>query len=286
MRLLQWIVVLMLFASTTGLMAQGPYPNQGNMTVCLNSNEPYGVPFTVGSTYAWSIIPSPGGNGIITPGATPNLITVNWNTAGICNLQVIETNASGCVGAPFTIVITVNDAVLPPVSGGDITECAQSNIQTITAIATVPAGVNIVWYDAAVGGNIVASPTLSAIGTVTYYAEAQTAGPPSCVSPTRTAVTLTINPSPTPVITGALQACVGSTGNVYSTPNVLGNTYAWVVTNGTITAGDGTNSITVTWNGPTPGTVQVTETVGSCSAVATLSVTINPVPVTTGIYHN
>ncbi|MBK9225382.1 MAG: hypothetical protein IPO23_13590 [Flavobacterium sp.] len=53
----------------------------------------------------------------------------------------------------------------------DITECEVSPIQTLTATATAPTGSTLVWYDAATGGSIIASPTLNSIGTVTYYAE-------------------------------------------------------------------------------------------------------------------
>lgn len=287
-RLFQLFMLLALMVSATGLKAQQPYPNSGDMTVCLNSTEPYGVEAN-GNTFTWQILPTGGGNGVITLGATSNLISVFWDTPGICLLEITETNPlTGCVGLPYTIQITVATPPAPPI-GGDITECAQTPLQTLTAVATAPLGSTVVWYDAAVGGNIVASPTLNAIGSVTYWAESQTiAGPgvPSCPSATRTPVTLTINNAPLPVVTGPLSACEGSTGNVYSTPNVLGNTYVWVVTNGTITAGAGTNSITVTWDGPTPGTVEVTETVGLCSATSQISVVINPKPITTGIFHN
>ncbi len=287
-RLFQLFMLLALMVSATGLKAQ-PYPNSGDMTVCLDAIEPYGVAAN-GNTFTWQILPLTGGAGTITPGATSNLITVQWTNIGTCLLEITETNPlTGCVGNPYTITITVAAPPAAPTSGGDITECAQNPIQTLTAVATAPLGSTVVWYDAAVGGNIVASPTLSAVGTVTYWAESQTIpgpGVPLCSSATRTAVTLTINNAPLPVVTGPLTACEGSTGNVYSTPNVLGNSYVWVVTNGTITAGAGTNSITVTWDGPTPGTVEVTETVGLCSATSQISVVINPKPITTGIFHN
>ena len=102
--------------------------------------------------------------------------------------------AGGCDALPVTI--TINEAPevpAAPVSGGDQTECATSPLQTLTAEATAPAGSIITWYDELTGGNVVTAPTLNAVGTVTYYAEA---GNGDCVSETRTAVTLTINAQP------------------------------------------------------------------------------------------
>ena len=99
--------MLLLFISATTAVAQGPYPNTGNHTVCVNAAEPYGVVLNAGSTYAWSITPLTGGNGTITPGTTPNLISVNWIATGTATLQVVETNAQGCNGDPVTIVVTV-----------------------------------------------------------------------------------------------------------------------------------------------------------------------------------
>ena len=72
---------------------------------------------------------------------------------------------------------------------------------------------------------------------------------------------VTINPLPTPVISGPIVACANSTGNIYSTPNVGGDTYVWAISGGVITSGAGTNSITVTWGAAGPGWVQVTETI-------------------------
>jgi hypothetical protein len=46
---------------------------------------------------------------------------------------------------------------LAPTSGGDLTECEATPIQTLTAAATSPIGSTVVWYNAATGGSIVAS---------------------------------------------------------------------------------------------------------------------------------
>jgi surface antigen len=75
-----------------------------------------------------------------------------------------------------------------PISGGDQTECALSPVQTLTATATAPAGSSVVWYDAMVGGNVVANPDLNVVGTIIYYAES-VEGSLGCVSNFRTAVT-------------------------------------------------------------------------------------------------
>lgn len=93
----------------------------------------------------------------------------------------------------FTFECSVSCPVRPAApTASDQTECAADPIQTLTATATAPAGADVVWYDAASGGNVVAAPILNTIGSVTYYAESvdQTT---ACNSTTRTAVTLTIN---------------------------------------------------------------------------------------------
>ena len=58
-------------------------------------------------------------------------------------------------------------------------------------------------------------------------------------------VTITPQPCPNPAITVASAVCTSSTGNIASVANAgTGATYVWSITNGTITGGSGTNSIT------------------------------------------
>ena len=100
-------LLLLLLVGGTKAFAQ-PYPNTGNHSVCLNANEPYGVVLNAGSTYTWTVTPLAGGNGVVTAGATPNLVSILWNTLGTATLKVIETNSFGCVGDPTTIIVTIN----------------------------------------------------------------------------------------------------------------------------------------------------------------------------------
>jgi len=101
-----------------------------------------------------------------------------------------------------------------------------------------------------------------------------------------------------PVITGPTSLCQDDRANkVYSVPLTASNVYSWSVVGGTITGGTGAgtaespsvrsgadlNSITVSWNAETVGTVSVTEdnspNAGCGTSLAgTLEATVNPVP--------
>jgi hypothetical protein len=62
-----------------------------------------------------------------------------------------------------------------------------------------------------------------------------------------------------PIISGAANACINGT-SVYSVTATAGSTYLWVVTGGTIVAGQGSHQITVQWNNNVQGTVHVEQT--------------------------
>ncbi len=85
---------------------------------------------------------------------------------------------------------------------------------------------------------------------------------------TSAAATLTVNDSPVlPVIVAPESVGVGSMGNLASVTNNTGSTYAWTLTGGTITAGQGSNQIT--FDAGSPGTTMqagVVESVGSCAS--------------------
>jgi hypothetical protein len=523
-RLLKWVVMLLLLVGGTSAMAQGPYANTGDHQVCLNATEPYGVVLNAGSTYAWSITPIAGGNGTITAGATPNLITIKWTSAGTATLQVIETNSTGCPGDPVTIKVSVNP--IPTVTVNSSAICAGTSA-TITAtpglagtynyVWTVPAGAtnpgNVASFTSAIPGtysvvmtnsvttcvsasasglvtinaapNLIVNnpvpacgsatvditvasvtagstaglaftywtdaaatipyttPTAATVGTYyikgalgagcfdikpvtvttasavsvvitnpaavcgstvdltanaitagstsgltytyytdaagtiayatptaattgTYYVKGTSSGGCSDIKPvtvsaaasvtlvintpvaicapgtvdltaaaitagssagltftywqdaagsipytSQTAATngtyyikgstgagcsdikpvvVTINPLPTPVITGPSPVCqtINGSTETYSTPNIAGHTYNWVVVGGTIVTGQGTNAITVSWTAAGAGSVSVTETItaGGCSATILKAVTVTPKPVTSAITHN
>lgn len=138
LRLLKLIMTIILTACISGAMAQvGGLANTGDMTVCVNSTQPYGVMPTGGSTYQWSIIAGSGGSGTILSGQATNLVTVNWTGSGTCTLQVIETNAA-CTGLPVNMQVTVLPALIPGIAGAD--QAIAYNSTPLPISATEPSG--------------------------------------------------------------------------------------------------------------------------------------------------
>jgi surface antigen len=195
-------------------------------------------------------------------------------------VQVLETNAEGCTNLlPVEVAVTVNPAPDAPTSGGNIAQCEQSPIQTLTATATAPSGSTVVWYDAATAGAVVGSPTLSTVGTVTYYAESVVTVS-GCTSLTHTAVTLTINSAPAaPTSGGNIAQCEQSPIQTLTATATApsGSTVVWY---NAATAGAVVGSPTLNTVGTVTYYAESVVTVGGCTSLTRTAVTltINPAP--------
>lgn len=222
------------------------------------------APVTGATTYTWTV---PAGISIAS-GQGTNSITVNFSAGATSGNITCFASAGTCNTSTVSMSVTAGGtSVAAPVSGGNQTAVTcGSTIPTLTATATVPAGHNLVWYDQPTGGTVVINPTLSSIGSVTYYA-ASVHIATGCQSTTRTAVSLTITGAAAPIISasGPLVFCQGA--SVVLTAST-GDSYAW-------SNGATTQSITVTQS----GNYTVTVTQGGCSgtSVAT-TVQVNPLP--------
>ncbi len=253
----------------------------------------YSTPLVAGHTYVWAVT-----GGTITAGAGTNSITVTWNVVGAGTVNVTETiTATTCSAAAPQRTVTVN--ANPTITlGANPAVCAGVTSANLTYSATTgtPNQYSIVYSAAAItAGFVNVTNAVLPVSPITLVVPAAapaavytanlivTNSVTGCVS-TASPISVTVNALPTPVITGAASACNGTTGSIYSTPLVAGHTYVWAVTGGTITAGAGTNSITVTWNVVGAGTVNVTETITAttCSAAAPQrTVTVNSLPLQT-----
>jgi hypothetical protein len=235
------------------------------------------------SNYIWAV----SAGGTLTAGgtATSNTVTVTWNTVGSQTVSVNYTNAGGCTAAAPTVYnVTVNARPTPTITG-PATACAPSpgNVYTTQAGMT-----NYTWIVSA-GGTITAGTGTNAITVQWITAGAQTVcvnytNGSGCSATVPACYTVTVNVRPVPTITGPASVCGGISGSVYTTEAGMSG-YTWTVSaGGVITAGAGTNAITVTWNTTGAQTVCVNYTNGSgCTATAPTcySVTVNAVPVPT-----
>ncbi len=158
------------------------------------------------------------------------------------------------VATPSNQTICSGGAITSIVFSGPSTSYTwvRDNTSTVTGIAASGSG-NI-------SGSFV-NTTATAV-TVTFTVSTVING---CTGPNFTA-TVIINPSPVFSFTGAPNAVTSgppfnsfSNTNAtatYSVPLVTGYTYAWTITNGSITGGAGTNAVSVLW-GPLNGSVGV-----------------------------
>ena len=225
--------------------------------------------------YTWTI----SAGGTITAGAGTNAITVTWNTVGAQSVSVNYTNASGCTAATaVSYPVTVNARPTPTITG-PATACAAST----TNVYTTQAGMTGYTWTVSAGGTITAGSTTNAITVTWNTAGAQTVSvnytnASGCNATTAASYAVTVNALPTPTIAGPASVCLLSTGNVYSTQAGMTG-YTWTVSaGGTITAGAGTNAITVTWNTVGAKTITVNYTnANGCAATtpASYAVTVN-----------
>ena len=131
-------------------------------------------------------------------------------TAGTYNYFVTATGNNGCETKPVKVVVTITNPPGGPIAstGNPISTCP--NVPATLTVQPV-SGIVFNWYDAAVGGSMIATNTASfttsanlQAGTYTYYVESAAAS--GCTNSVRTPISITINQN-------ALAADVNVTGN-------------------------------------------------------------------------
>ncbi|KAA3630902.1 MAG: hypothetical protein DWQ02_17200, partial [Bacteroidetes bacterium] len=172
--------------------------------------------------------------------------TVTDNGGGSFTIDGVDVNndltitasntATGCMD-DFTIIAPVCGCgtIDPPVSDGDVAICEDESIPALSV--TVGVGETVDWYDAATDGTLLLadSPTYTPAAAGTYYAETHEIGT-DCLSATRTAVTLTINPLP--VLDNATTDCAADL-LTYSVTIMLTNADSVTPSEGVVTDNGG-----------------------------------------------
>jgi hypothetical protein len=251
----------------------------GDDDVCLNEA---GVTYTTDagmSNYAWSI-----SGGTITAGSTTNQITVTWDVAGAGSVSVNYENLNGCTAtSPSSLAVTVNDLPVPVITGS-IEEC----IGATNVVYSTDADMSGYVWNVSAGGSIVAGGGTNSIQVNWNSSGAQTVDVSyfdtnGCQAATPTVYNVTVQDLPVPTISGDADACLNSSTS-YFTETGMTN-YVWAVSaGGTITSGQGTDSIYISWSTTGAKTVSVTyDDALGCSAAAptNYAVLVNALPTPT-----
>ncbi|MEP2772399.1 MAG: gliding motility-associated C-terminal domain-containing protein, partial [Fulvivirga sp.] len=190
----------------------------------------------------------------LTPIYTPGAADI---TAGTVTLTLQANGNAPCAPVTDDMILTIT---APPTAnaGSDETVCEGSSFDLSTS-ATAPTATNassLLWTSSGDGSfdddtalTPVYTPGAADItaGTVTLTLQANGNG--SCAAVTDDMV-LTINPLPTPTISGVTTVCLGDS-EFYNTEAGQSN-YNWTVTGGTIVVGGAGNTIAVDWDGAGP----------------------------------
>ncbi len=219
--------------------------------------------------------------------SVPIVISDYTNVGNISLKLLYDPSKVEYTGTSLNTGLSLSNAVLTPVS--DQSGVIGFSFTSATAIVLQTPVTTLLTFD------FIAKPGVQATPVALTWSTAQGANditPPSpdVFVPEISAsnfISGTLNLAPIPVITGPNNLCVGSTGNIYSTAAGMSN-YVWTVSSGgTITSGDGTNSISVDWSASGPQQVAVTyddPVTGPAETPTVYAVTVNdfPVPTITG----
>ena len=221
--------------------------------------------------HSWSI---PAGNCSISGSATGSTVDVTGGSSSSCTIQ--DTLAcANCAGIPVIASIQVGVSAMPDCTITASAPCANSSNNT-ASVADAGAGAVYTWI--VTNGTILSGQGTRAItysvganGVVTLHVHITNA---TCECEANKV--LTISPAPNCTIIAPALPCPNSTGNIASVADAgVGATYNWSITNGTITAGQGTNTITFTAGASGTVGLAVDVTVGGCSCHWTLQVQLN-----------
>jgi len=169
-------------------------------TVCAGrTGAPYYVHATAGSSYHW-IVP----NGTIASGTNTDSITVDWSaTPGTDTIEVVETNAHGCVGD--TEKLAVYRMPLPTATLAGVTDSVCHNYGTTFTVALTGIGPwNFSYSDGTTTtpvSNVTSSPYTISTGnltTTTTYTLTAISNKFGCVGTTSGSGTnkVVVNPKP------------------------------------------------------------------------------------------
>jgi len=240
-----------------------------NSTVGLALNGSGNISFTAANSTTVPVV--------ATITVTPTFSNGGTNCQGPSKIFTITVNPNGQVNQPANQVICHNASTTQVI----FTTNNSTGSTTYSWTNTTPS----IGLAASGNGNIAAFTTINTgaspvIASIVVTPTTINSGL-SCIGTPKT-FTITVNPLPTPSISGPGEVCENATGNIYTTQTGMAN-YTWSVSAGGLITAGGTvtsNTATIKWITPGPQNISVTYSLSGCSAESptTYNITVNPSP--------
>jgi alpha-tubulin suppressor-like RCC1 family protein/uncharacterized protein YjbI with pentapeptide repeats len=243
----------------------------GSASVCPSTSVTYTIAAVTNATsYTW-VAPA---NATLASAQGGTSMTINYGSAFVSG--TLSVTAVGCGGTSAAKTLSITKLAVPATPGtisGAAAPCKNStqtySIAAVTNATSytwaLPTGVTFVSGSSQTGTSIQVM-VASTFSSGTLSVKANNCGGSSSNRTT----TLTGQSAPTApgTISGSSSVTQNTANNTFSVSNVAGMTYNWSVPAGcTITLGQGTSTIKVTW-GTVAGTVSVTRNNGCGNSVA------------------
>jgi RHS repeat-associated protein len=273
-------------ATTTATVSAMPTASvYGSTTIA--SNQSATIFATLMGTPGWIVTWSDGV--ITTNGSSPASRSVSPISNFVYTVTAISDSLCGSGSSSGNATISLS-GVAPFVTGSPTnwTACAGDSVTfVVSASGSLP--LSYQWRKGGVNlsdGSTVSGATLSEllfspVATIDNGSTFDVVISNSCGSVTSSPpVTLTVNVSPSAVISKPTDVCPGTTGNTASVPSAgTGATYAWTINNGSITAGQGSNAILWVAGSVNPVILGITiANLSGCTASNSTNVTLDSPP--------
>ncbi len=264
--------------------------NPTSQTICSGQSTSINLSSAVGgTTFNWTVNQSGVSGAANGSGTTINQTLSNVGTTSGTATYTITPSASGCLGSPINVLITVNPTPNVTATPASATICSGQNANV--SLTSNVVGTTFSWTATASGAsgqsagssatiNQTLTATGSSAGTVTYTITPSANG---CVGAPINVV-ITINPPPNVVANPTSQTiCSGQSTSINLSSAVGGTTFNWTVNQSGVSGaanGSGTTinqTISTTGAGAGTATYTVTPSASGCSGTpSNITVTVNP----------
>jgi hypothetical protein len=241
----------------------------GPSSVCEYKNSTYTTNKSVGNSYLWNVV-----GGTIQGTNNDTFVTVILGNNGVGNVSVKQTNTFTC-DSTVSKNITINPTPVPVINGpSNICEYKTSTYTTNKNI-----GNSYLWN--VVGGTIQSANNDTFVTIVwgnTGVGNISVKQTNAFTCDSTVSKSITINPTPVPIINGLSSVCEYKTFT-YTTNKTVGNSYLWNVVGGTIQAVNNDTFVSVIWGNNGVGNISVKQlNAFTCDSTVSKSITINPTP--------